>query len=127
MSIELDAERSRDQRLKKRLALDKRQRRHVPAVQVQQIEGVIDKPNPALAIGSGLGVGEARQASIIDAAEFASRCAVFTFRLARAAMALGYLSLQSRPVQSQELRAAMIDPRRHAKSVQLYLVQPLRP
>jgi hypothetical protein len=38
---------------------------------VQEIEGVIDEPNPALAIGRSLGVGEARRSSFIDAAEFA--------------------------------------------------------
>ena len=41
-------------------------------------------------------------------------------------MTLGYLSLQSSPVRSQELCAAIVDARRHAEAVEFYLMQPLR-
>src|ERR1700722_37708 len=44
MAVELNARLACDQRLKKRLALDKRQARDVPAVKMQEIEGVIDGP-----------------------------------------------------------------------------------
>jgi hypothetical protein len=42
-----------------------------PAIEVQEIEDVIDEPHLALAVGRRLGVGEARQSSLIDAAGFA--------------------------------------------------------
>jgi hypothetical protein len=60
MAVELNAGLVCDQRLKKRLALDERQARDVPAVEVQEIEGVIDEPHSALAVGGRLGVREAR-------------------------------------------------------------------
>jgi hypothetical protein len=47
VAIELKAGNRRDQRLKKRLALDERQARDVAAVEMQEIEGEIDEPNPA--------------------------------------------------------------------------------
>ena len=71
MAIVLKAGLVGDQRLQKRLALDERQTRDVPAVEVQEIEGVIDQPHAALAVGRRLGVGEARQSGVVDAAEFA--------------------------------------------------------
>jgi hypothetical protein len=43
----------------------------VPAVKVQEIEGVVDESHPALAVGRRLGVGKARQSDLVDAAELA--------------------------------------------------------
>ena len=42
-------------------------------------------------------------------------------------MTFGYFSLQSSPVQSQEMRTAIVDTCGHTVTAQLYLVQPLRP
>src|ERR1700722_364923 len=70
MAVELNARLACDQGLKKRLALDKRQARDVPAVKMQEIEGVIDEPHLALAVGRCLGVGEARQSRFTNATEF---------------------------------------------------------
>jgi hypothetical protein len=60
MAVEPKARLVRDQWLKKRLALDERQTRDVAAVEMQEIEGVINEARPALAVGHGLGIGEAR-------------------------------------------------------------------
>jgi hypothetical protein len=81
----------------------------------------------ALAVGRRLCLGEARQASVVDATEFA--------------VDVGGLHIQVRerrddawifvsPVESgpgQELHAAIVDPRCYAKPVQFYFVHPLRP
>ena len=68
MAIKLKAGLVCDQWFKQRLALDERQGRNVPTVQVQEIEGVIDEAHPPLAVGRGLSLGKARQPSVIDAA-----------------------------------------------------------
>ena len=69
--FELKARLVCDQRLKQRLALDERQPRNVLPIKMQKIEGVVDEPNLALAVGSRLRVREARQSGVVDAAEFA--------------------------------------------------------
>ena len=97
MAVELNAGLVRDQRLKKRLALDERQIRDVLAIKMQEIEGVIDEPHLALAVGRRLGVGEAGQSGVVDAAEFAIDVGGLRLHSASAAMMLGYLSVQSRP------------------------------
>ena len=80
---------------------------------MQEIESVIDEMHFALAVGRRLGVGETWQALFVDAAEFAVEIAVLTFTLARAATALGYFAIQSRPVRVSSctrplsMRAAM--------------------
>jgi hypothetical protein len=35
---------------------------------MQEIEGVIDEPDPALAVGCRLGMSEARQSGVVNAA-----------------------------------------------------------
>jgi hypothetical protein len=57
-----------DQGLEKRLSLNQRKLRDVPIRQVQNIENIINDVNAALAVGGGLGVGEARQPGVVDAA-----------------------------------------------------------
>lgn len=59
-----------DQPLKQRLTLDEREARYVPAVEMQEVEGAIDAPHFALALGR-LGMGETRQPGLIDVADFA--------------------------------------------------------
>ena len=71
MALELKAWPATDQRLEERLALDEWQSRDVSAIEVQEIEGVIDEPHFAPTIGRRLRLGEAWQSTIIEAAEFA--------------------------------------------------------
>jgi hypothetical protein len=61
MAVELKAWLACDQGLKKGFALDELQARNVLAIKVQEIEGVIDEPHAALAIGRCLGLDKARQ------------------------------------------------------------------
>ena len=71
VAVELKAELVRDQGLEQRLALDKGQPRGVLAIDVQEVEGVINEPRAALAICRRLSEGEARQSSLVNAAELA--------------------------------------------------------
>jgi hypothetical protein len=71
VGVELKAGHPKDQRLKERLALDQRQAGGVPSVEMQKIESVIDELYIPFAVGGSLCVGESRQPSLIDAAEFA--------------------------------------------------------
>jgi hypothetical protein len=61
MAIQLKAGLVCDQRLKKLLALDERQTRDVPTVEMQEIEGVVDEPHTRLAVACRLGVVAARR------------------------------------------------------------------
>lgn len=99
MSVELTARFVCDQRLKRLLAPDEGQVRYVPAVNMQEIESVVDELHAALAIGRRLRQGNAWQSSFINAAQLAINVGVFTLRFASAATATGYLSVQSRPVR----------------------------
>ena len=58
VAIELKARLVCEQRFQKRLALDELKARDVPTVEMQEIEGVIDEPHLALAVGGRLGMGE---------------------------------------------------------------------
>jgi hypothetical protein len=71
VAVELNARLARDQWLKQHLALDERQARHIASLKVQKIEGTINEPHIALAVGRRLGMGEARQAGVVNATEFA--------------------------------------------------------
>ena len=71
MTVELKARLVDKQWLQKRLALDELKPRDVPTVEMQEIESVIDEVHIVFAVGRGLGVGESRQPSLINAAEFA--------------------------------------------------------
>jgi len=99
MTIELKARLPFDQRLEKRFALDELKVRDIPTAKMQEIESVIDEVHAAFASGRRLRLGEAGQTGLVDTAEFAVDIAVFTLTLASAAMALGYLLVQSRPVR----------------------------
>ena len=71
VAVELKAELVGDQRLEQRLPLDERQPQGILAVKVEEVEGVVDEPRAAFAVGCSLGAGEAGQFGVIDAAEFA--------------------------------------------------------
>jgi hypothetical protein len=60
MTIQLDAGPACHQRLEMGFAFDELQPRNVLAVKVQEIEGVIDEPHIALAVGRRLSTGKAR-------------------------------------------------------------------
>jgi hypothetical protein len=87
----------------KRLALDKLKVRDVPIGQVQKIESVIDKMHFALAACGRLRLCEAWQPRV-DAAKLAVQVGALTFSFASAAMAPGYLAVQSRPVSKKSGR-----------------------
>ena len=126
MAVELKAGLVCDQRLKQRLALDERQARDVPAVEVQEIEGVIDELHAALAVGRRLGMGEARQSGVIDAAEFAVEIGGLRLHIRERRDGAWIFVAPVEAGPSQELRAAIVDARGHAKAVQFDLVEPLR-
>jgi hypothetical protein len=71
MAVVLKAMLVCDQWLEQFLALDEFEIRDVPPADMQEIEGVIDDVNAALAVGGRLSAGEARQSGIVDPAEFA--------------------------------------------------------
>jgi hypothetical protein len=60
---------------------------------------LLDEPHLAHPVGRRLGVREAWQASVVNAAEFAVNIRGLRLHFTSAAMAAGYLSLQSRPVR----------------------------
>ena len=70
MAVELKARLACEQRFQKRFALDELKAGDVASVEMQKIESIIDELHIAFAVGRGLGVGESRQSSLIDAAEF---------------------------------------------------------
>ena len=71
MAVELKPGLVCEQRLKQFLALDKRKRGNIPTVDMQEVEGIVDEPRAALAVGRGLRLGEARRPGVVNAAEFA--------------------------------------------------------
>ena len=99
LAVELEVGNCRDQRLKKRLALDERQTRDDSAVEVQEIESEIDKANPARAIARGLGLRKARQPVVAYPAQFAVEIRGFRPTFVSASTTLGYLSRPSSPVR----------------------------
>jgi hypothetical protein len=127
MAVELKAGLVCDQRLKKRLPLDKLKVRDVLTVEMQEIESVIDEPHPALAVGRSLGMGEARQSGVVDAAEFAVEISGLHLQFRERGDDAWIFVGPVEPGASQELRSAVVHPRGHTKAVQFYFVQPLRP
>jgi hypothetical protein len=66
--VELKAGNARDQRLQKRLALIERKTGGIPAVEMQEIESVVDEPHPVRAVARGLSLRKAGQSVIANAA-----------------------------------------------------------
>jgi hypothetical protein len=91
------------------------------------LERIVDEPHPALAVARRLGVGKARQSGVVDAAEFPVEIGGLRLHTAERSDGAWIFVAPVEPGPSQDLRAAMVDARRHAKAVQLYLMQPLRP
>jgi hypothetical protein len=94
---------------------------------MQEIESVIDEPCTALAVGRRLRLGETRQSSLIDAAELTIEIGGLHVQVGqRCAGARIFVS----PIEAgpgQELHASIVDAGGHAKAVELYFMQPLRP
>ena len=94
---------------------------------MQKIEGVVDEMHAALAVGGRLGMGEARQPGLVDAAELAveiGRLHVHVGERCDGARVFGG------PVEAgpgEQLYAAIVEARGHAIAVQLYFMHPLRP
>ena len=126
VAIELKTRLVRSQRLKQRLALEERQGRNVPTVQVQEIEGVIDEAHAAFAVGRSLGLGKARQSGLVDPAELAVDIGGLRLHIRRAPR---WRRIFGGPIEAgsgEELHTAVVDARGHAKAVQFDLVHPLR-
>ncbi len=126
MAVELNARLASDQGLEKRFALDEVQPRNVLAINMQEIEGVIDEPNVALAVGRSLGLGEAWQSGVIDPTELAVKIGGLYVQLRERGDSAWIFLGPIEPGARQELHAAIVDPRGYAKAVQLDFVQPLR-
>jgi hypothetical protein len=127
MAIELKAELARHQRLEQRLALDERQPCGVLAIDVQEVEGVIDERRAALAICRSLGEGEARQSSLVNAAELAFKIGSLHVHTGERRNGARIFVAPVEPGPGQKLHAAIIEARGHAKAVQFDFMQPLRP
>jgi hypothetical protein len=108
-----------------RLALDQRQRGHVLAVEMQQIENEIHQPGRVAGVRRGLDHAEGRDAVREGAAQFA-----VGIGLARIERRHGFGDgrIFVRPVEAgagQQLHSAAVEPRMHAVAVELDFVQPL--
>jgi hypothetical protein len=68
-------------------------------------------------------MGEARQACVIDTAEFAVEMGGPRLHIRKCRYRAWIFLAPVEPGPSQELRAAIVDARGHAKAVQLYLMQ----
>ena len=81
----------------------------------------------ALAVSRRLGVGKARQSGIVDAAQFPVEVGGFRLHIRERRECAWIFVAPIKPGPGEELRAAMVEARRHAKAVQFYFVQPPRP
>ena len=57
--------------LEKRFVLAERQAGDIPTTEMEEVEGIIHEPRPALAVGRRLGARKAGQPGVVDAADFA--------------------------------------------------------
>jgi hypothetical protein len=76
VAVELKAGLTRDQGLKEGFALDEGNRGDIATVEMQEIEGVIDEPHSALAVGRRLedNISLLALATLLNYAWFRSRC-----------------------------------------------------
>ena len=94
---------------------------------MQKVEGVKDQAHAARAIGRGLGLGEVRQAVVADATQFAVEIGGLRPHGRERRKQAGIFGAPVEAGARQKLRLAALDARRHAETVELDLVQPLRP
>jgi hypothetical protein len=124
MAVERKAGLARDQQVKERLALDERQSHEIPTVNVQEIESVIDKPDPALAVGRRLNWAKLGNPASSTPQSSPSMLSSFRPHIGKSLDDAWIFVGPVEPGPSQELPAAMIDTRGHAKAVQLYFMVP---
>ena len=94
---------------------------------MQEIESVIDEMHAALAVGRRLRLREARQSGVVDAAEFAVDIGGLHVQVRERRDGAWIFVGPVEPSPGQKLHAAVVDPRGHAKAVELDLMYPLRP
>ena len=127
MAIELKAGLAHDQRLEQRLALDERQPRDIPAVEMQEIEGVIDECTPRSPSVAAWVLGEARQSGIVDATKLAVDIGGLHVHVREGRDGARIFVSPVEPSPGQKLHTAIVDARGHAIAVELDLMHPLRP
>jgi hypothetical protein len=92
-----------------------------------EIEGVVDEPHLAFAVGRRLDMGEARQAGLVDTAELAVEISGLYVQVPERRDDAWIFAGPEEPGSGQQLRMAVVDARGHAKAVQFDFMQPLRP
>ena len=127
MTIELQAGNIGHNRLEQRLTLNKRQGCRVAAIEMQEIEGVKDQAHAARPIGRGLGLGEVRKAVVADAAQFAVEIGGLRPHGRERCQRAWIFGAPVETGARQELYLAAFNARRHAETVKLDFMQPLRP
>jgi hypothetical protein len=127
MTIELQAADIGHDRLQQRLTLGERQARRVAAVEMQKVEGVKDQAHAPCPVGRGLGFSEARHTVGADAAQFAVEIGGLRPHGPERRRHAGISGCPVEAGARQKLGLAALDARRHAKTVELDLMQPLRP
>src|SRR5262249_27127556 len=90
------------------------------------VEGVIDEPGTALAVGRRLRLREARQSGFVNAAQLAVDVGGLSVQVRKRREGAGIFGGPVEAGARQKLHAAIINTRGHAKAVELYFVQPLR-
>jgi hypothetical protein len=127
MTIELQAGKISHHRLKQRLALDKRQGCRIAAIKMQEVESVKDQAHAARPVGRGLGIGEVRKAVIADAAQFAVEIGGLRTHGRERRKRAGIFGAPVEAGARQEVYLAAFNGRRHAETVKLDFMEPLRP
>jgi hypothetical protein len=97
------------------------------SVKMQKIEGVVNEAHAALAIARGLRLRKARQATIADPAQLAVEVGRLHPYLRERGDHTRIFAAPVEPRPGQQLRPAALNPRRHAETVELNLMEPLRP
>jgi hypothetical protein len=94
---------------------------------MQKIESAVDELHAALAIGGRLGVGEARQSGVVDAAELAVEIGGLHVHVGERRDGAWIFRGPVEARSGQELHTASIDACGHAIAVELDLVDPCGP
>jgi hypothetical protein len=94
---------------------------------VQEIESVIDEPHFVLAVCGRLRLCEARQSGLVDAAELAIDIGGLHIHVRQGGNHAWIFARPVEPSAGQQLHTAIVDARGHAVTVELDLMQPLRP
>jgi hypothetical protein len=93
---------------------------------MQEIEGVIDEPHFAFAVGRGLSLRKARQSGVVDATKLAVDVGGLHIEVRKRGDGARIFVSPVEPCPGQQLRTTGVDARGHAIAVQLYFMEPLR-